>query len=278
MHFYNFHTHSAYDDGKKPPEEYVLEAIRLGIKSLGFSGHSPLPFQNEWCIKEDELKKYLNEIHFLKNKYKNEIEIYSGLEVDYIEDVSSPIETLKKHKLDFVIGSIHFIKNKGQIFEIDGKFENFEKGFVTYFDSEAKPLVESYTACSLEMIKNHNPDILGHFDKIKLYLSRLVTDIENENWFNKYMQEIAIVAKEKEIIVEVNTRGMYKGYTSEPYPSYNLLKFMKENNNRICLNADAHSPTELLGEFKITILKLKAIGFKYLWVIKNGKWQAEKID
>ena len=39
----NLHTHTTYCDGKNTAEEMVQKAIELGFKSLGFSGHAPMP-------------------------------------------------------------------------------------------------------------------------------------------------------------------------------------------------------------------------------------------
>ena len=41
MAFFNYHTHTTFCDGKSTPEEIVLEAIRLGMDTIGFSGHAP---------------------------------------------------------------------------------------------------------------------------------------------------------------------------------------------------------------------------------------------
>ena len=46
----NFHTHSNYCDGKGLLDEYVAQAISLGMLSLGFSSHAPLPFESSWCM------------------------------------------------------------------------------------------------------------------------------------------------------------------------------------------------------------------------------------
>ena len=39
----NLHTHTTYCDGKNTAEEMVQKAIELGFRSLGFSGHAPMP-------------------------------------------------------------------------------------------------------------------------------------------------------------------------------------------------------------------------------------------
>lgn len=42
----NLHTHTTYCDGKNSIEENILYAIEKNFISLGFSGHSYLPFDN----------------------------------------------------------------------------------------------------------------------------------------------------------------------------------------------------------------------------------------
>lgn len=278
MHQYNFHTHSSFDDGKNKPEDYVIEAIRQGIKAFGFSGHAPLPFPTDWCIQSEDLEEYLSEIQLLKIKYESRLEIFSGLEADFIEGIICPNQVKAKYNLDYIIGAVHFLKKENEIFEIDGSFENFEEGFVKHFQSNAKALVVNFTENSLEMVKNHTPDILGHFDKIKLYLSRFLPDLEAQPWYIECMTEIVKAAKEKQLIVEINTRGIYKRYSSEPYPSYKLLKTIYENGIRVCLNSDAHLPSEITSAYKKVISEIKQIGFSHLWVFSNNKWQPIEIN
>ena len=45
----NYHTHTAFCDGRDEPEAIVREAIRLGCPELGFSGHSHVPF-DDCCL------------------------------------------------------------------------------------------------------------------------------------------------------------------------------------------------------------------------------------
>src|SRR5688572_24421442 len=102
----NFHMHCNYCDGKGELTDYVEEAKKLSMLSVGFSSHAPVPFPTKWCMKSDRLPDYLEAIE--KIRVSNpEIQIYKGLEVDFIPDVTSP--NLFKDKLDYTIGSIHFV-------------------------------------------------------------------------------------------------------------------------------------------------------------------------
>ena len=76
----NFHTHTSFCDGENTPEEVVLSAIEKGFSSIGFSSHGYTEFDLRYCLKDT--KGYITEINRLKEKYRNKIEIYLGVEED----------------------------------------------------------------------------------------------------------------------------------------------------------------------------------------------------
>ena len=46
----DFHVHTAFCDGRDTPEEMVRAAIDLGMSHIGFSAHTYVPFDEEFCI------------------------------------------------------------------------------------------------------------------------------------------------------------------------------------------------------------------------------------
>ena len=110
MQNFNLHTHSVYSDGKSQPREIVEEAIRQGFTTLGFSEHSPLPFDNNFSVKSADMPLYVTEIAQLKEEFKNKIDIYCALEADYLTGVSEPFAVTKeKYHLDYLIGGVHLV-------------------------------------------------------------------------------------------------------------------------------------------------------------------------
>lgn len=110
MQNFNLHTHSIYSDGKSQPREIVEEAVRQGLTTLGFSEHSPLPFDNNFSVKSADMPRYVAEIAQLKTEFKDKIDIYCGLEADYITGVSEPFAVTKeKYHLDYLIGGVHLV-------------------------------------------------------------------------------------------------------------------------------------------------------------------------
>ena len=79
--------HSTYCDGKSELMDYVDQARKLNMISIGFSSHAPVPFPTKWCMKAERFDDYLINIEKIK-KLNSFIEIYKGLEVDFIPDVT----------------------------------------------------------------------------------------------------------------------------------------------------------------------------------------------
>ena len=103
MQLFNLHTHTNFSDGKSTAEEVVQEAIRQGLKILGFSDHSPVPFENSFAIKNDEVQNYIDTINSLKEKYKDQIKIYCSMEMDFIPGIVKNFkETKEKYGLDYL--------------------------------------------------------------------------------------------------------------------------------------------------------------------------------
>ena len=93
----NYHSHSLYCDGRAGMEDFVRFALSEGFTSYGFSSHAPLPFSTAWTMEWDIMDDYLSEFHRLKEKYAGRIELYIGLEIDYLDETyNASIPYLKR--------------------------------------------------------------------------------------------------------------------------------------------------------------------------------------
>jgi len=96
----NWHTHTkrcGHAIGED--EEYVLAAIRAGFKTLGFSDHAAYPKSKpSERMNVNQVEDYIKSITKLKEKYKNQINIYLGMEVECYRD---QWETLSKYRKQF---------------------------------------------------------------------------------------------------------------------------------------------------------------------------------
>lgn len=280
MQLSNYHTHTHFCDGSSEPELYVLKAINSGFEKLGFSGHAPVPFENSYAIKEENLENYCNSILLLKEKYKDQITIYLALEIDYIPGLTKAFaEFVKSCKLDYTIGSIHLVTNQQEkkLWFIDGsKIEEYDNGVKNAFDGDIKKGVTVFYQQTNEMLINQKPDIIGHFDKIKMNnRNRYFT--QDEKWYQDLISETLSVIKEQKTIVEVNTRGLYKKRSEELFPGIDILKKIKQLDIPIIISSDAHKPDELPLLINETRILLKDIGFKSLSIFDGKNWQQQGI-
>jgi histidinol-phosphatase (PHP family) len=281
MSWTNYHNHCKYCDGVEEIETHVENAIREGIISMGFSSHSPVSFENKWSMEEIDIPRYIEDIRETKEKFSGQIEIYKSLEIDFFPEQSGSIQKWTNDlELDYSIGSVHFIDRfeNGTPWEIDGPVSIFEKGLQEIFDNDIRRVLKKYFDYTIQMLENDCPTILGHVDKIKMQNHHSYFFGENESWYQDLLKQTLEVAAKSGVIVEVNTRGLYKKRALETYPGLFGLRLMKDFGIPICLNSDAHHPKEIIGEYENTAKILKQIGFKELLVLKNNTWQARPFD
>lgn len=276
MQLFNLHTHTNFSDGKSTPEDVVLEAINQGLKVLGFSDHSPVPFENSFAIKNNEVNNYITTIKSLKEKYKDQIDIYCSMEMDFIPGIVKDFKKTKEElNLDYMIGSVHLVGNNiDRLWFIDGsKVETYDEGLFNYYDGDIKKGVKAFFHQYNEMIETEEFDIVGHFDKIKMH-NRGRYFSENDKWYRDYLMETLTLIKEKSLIVEVNTRGIYKKRSDDFYPSAWLFPIMREMNIPVVISSDSHKAEELTLCFKEAEEALRASGYKETVCYADGAYKS----
>lgn len=86
MHLSNYHSHCSFCDGRSIPEDFVKFAVSKSFRAYGVSSHGPLPFETFWNMSAFDMPEYLTEIDRLKDKYGDLLEIYTGMEIDYLDE------------------------------------------------------------------------------------------------------------------------------------------------------------------------------------------------
>lgn len=276
MQKFNLHTHSIYSDGKSQPREIVEEAVRQGLTTLGFSEHSPLPFDNDFSVKSADMPCYVAEIAQLKAEFKDRIDIYCGLEADYLTGVSEPFAVTKeKYHLDYLIGGVHLVGQSAhpdEIWFIDGsKWEVYDEGLKKFFDGDIRRAVRRFYEQTNEMIENETFDIIAHFDKIKMH-NRDRYFHEDEPWYRHLALETLDLIREKGLVMEINTRGIYKKRYNGFYPSPWLMEEACKMGVPSIISADAHHFSEITLEFAAAEEALKKAGYRNVVNFKDGHW------
>ncbi len=242
----NYHTHSLYCDGKSTLEEHVREAEKCGLLQLGFSSHSSVPFENNFAISEERIPEYVNEIDHLQQK--TDITLLKSLECEFVPGITKDFDVWRTtYNLDYVIGGVHLVRppHGNGLWFIDGsKQEIYDNGLRDLFGNDIKTAVTAFWEQTFEMLETQHLDIIAHFDKIKMHnRDRFFT--ENESWYKVLADKAIQLIKRHDVIVEINTRGLYKKRCAHFYPSTELLMKARKADIPVIVSSDAHKAEEL---------------------------------
>jgi histidinol-phosphatase (PHP family) len=122
------------------------------------------------------------------------------------------------------------------------------------------------------MIENQSPDIIAHLDKIKMHNQERFFSV-NDAWYLSMLDETLELVKQKGCIVEVNTRGIYKGRSKELFPNLAALKKIRQLGIPVTLSSDAHAPEDLSKEYLHALQVIEAAGINELMVYNFGQWK-----
>ena len=251
------------------------------MHSLGFSEHAPLPFENSFSVKDAvSLRNYVEEIRRLKDKYKDDLNIYVALEADYIPGMSLNFGSLKEDfGLDYIIGSVHLVKkDDDRMWFIDGPSrEVWKKGLETIFDNDIRSAITAYYEQVIDMIQTQSPEVIGHIDKILMHNKNEFMN-EDASWYRELVMPCLKVAREHGSIIEVNTRGLYKKRYHTFFPGPWILNEMYKLGIPVTISTDAHIPEDvnkLLGDAENAV---RQAGYKEVWIMKENGWSAEPLD
>ena len=158
-YYQNLHTHSTYCDGKDSIEGMIQKAIGLGFDSVGFSGHSYMFYSNYVQMTPEKTEQYKAEIALLKEKYRDKIDIFCGLEYDMYSAID-------QSGYDYLIGSVHYLKIGDEYVGFDRSSGEVKSIIDTYFSGDGMKYAKTYYQALAELPSYGNFDIVGHFDII----------------------------------------------------------------------------------------------------------------
>ena len=220
----NYHTHTWRCNHARGTEvEYVENAIRNGIKILGFSDHTPYLFPGEYYsgfrMAPSQMAGYVRTINGLREEYQDRIKIYLGLETEYYPDLFPKyMEFVREYPVEYMILGQHYLGNEtddaysGEKTEDEGRLarychqcmEAMNTGLFTYFA---------------------HPDLIHFTGDKKVY--------------KEHMRELCREANSCHMPIELNLLGMEE---RRHYPNPRFWEVAAEENCLVVLGRDAHDP------------------------------------
>ncbi len=230
----NWHTHTKRcGHAVGEDEEYVIAAIQGGLKTLGFSDHAAYrkPYPSE-RMDISETAGYFSSIRTLKEKYKDQIDIYLGMEVEYYPDQWDTLSEYRRN-LDYLILGQHNVY-----------FDRIS----SYSINDAETL-NRYTDMLEAACEHHLCDYIAHPDVALYGYQRLDGSVR------ECAERIADISLKYNMPLELNTgSGVHYGmhrYEDGMRYAYPTRIFFEEFARKQCpiiIGLDVHDPKRFLDD------------------------------
>ncbi len=242
----NYHTHTVRCRHASGTErEYIETAISRGLKTLGFSDHSPYVFEGGYYsgfrMKLEELSDYYETLAALREEYKGRIDIKIGLEAEYYPKFFDKfLALIEPYELDFLILGQHFMDN-----EIEGRYSGQPTSDPERLKAYASQIIEGMKTGRFTYVAH--PDVISFGGDIAVY--------------RREVSRICDASRELDIPLEINMLGLRD---SRAYPTTEFWRVVAESGCRVVAGCDAHSPDAVAepGNVRQTIEFADKLGIK----------------
>ncbi len=270
MYLQNLHTHTCYCDGADTPEELVLEAIKKGYSSIGFSGHSYTTLSPFFQVKGDPTEEYKKDVLRVKEKYQDVIKVYLGLEVEMYADVDLG-------GYDYLLGSLHYLKIGEEYVGFDRGEQEVETVINRYFSGNGMEYVKEYYKQLALLPQYGNFDIIAHFDIITKHAdNRCFFSMDSKEYLDAAYEAIHAL-KEKISFFEVNTGAIARGYRKSVYPSEEIVKELKRCGFGAVVTTDCHDKKFLDCYAKEAEQFLQYCGYQEKYILTDDGFRSVQL-
>ncbi|MDT2759718.1 histidinol-phosphatase [Enterococcus xiangfangensis] len=275
MFYSNAHTHSTWCDGKDTLADMAQAAIDLGFTDLGFTCHSPAPFDPS-CPGVQNEAAYQAALRELKQQLAGQLNIVSGLEWDYYSP--DPMDGY-----DYTVGSVHYFPPRQGIFRsVDESPASLMQTLDQWYQGDSMQLVQDYYDTVVKHINQNHAKIVGHFDLITKFNEKHPWLDEDSEKYQaialKALNDVIDIIQTYDGMVEINTGAISRNWRTTPYPNPFLLKQLKQRECPIIITSDSHETVTLTCHFSETVELLKTIGFTATRQLKDGIFQPISFD
>ena len=247
----DYHTHTPLcRHATGEPTELAAEAVRLGLKEMGFSDHAPMPRDDfdDWRMRVGNLDRYVAGVEQARRDHP-ELAIKLALEVDYIPGFEEWIRDLAgRHPWDYLIGSVHYVSES---WAIDNPAE-----IARWKDREPWEVWTAYFERLTQAAESGLFNIIGHADLCKKFAFYPRQDCTS--LFTGFLR----AAKRGGVVIELNTAGLRKE-CHEIYPSPRIVHLAAQFGIPVCFGSDAHAPNEVGLNFAEAVQLAHSAGYTH---------------
>lgn len=267
------HMHSTCShDGQYTMLEMADASLKMGVERICFTDHVELddnftgkPATDCFYNKDMMISMYRETVE----KAPKGIEIFLGIELgegNHNPELAAEIAATKE--LDFVIGSLHNLRNSIDFYGMSYPNEEF-----------CRDALEKYMDELIDLSNYDFFDVMAHIGYPVRYILRDGLDVRLS--MDRYGDKISYLLKnliENGKGIEINCSGFRHPQLKEPIPSVEILKRYHELGGEIItVGSDAHLAEHAGSGLKKGYEVLRDIGFKYTTVYEKRKPQFLKI-
>jgi histidinol-phosphatase (PHP family) len=251
--FSDYHTHpqghrvQRYTQSLLQP--WADSARRSGVTDIAFTDH------DRYHVGID-----FDEIDRLRER-NPDLRIRSGIELD-----NDPIHSaagrnwIEKHwdKLDFVLGSVHFLTRADQM------FDSVPDGAAQFEGRSIDAIYADYFRRLREIAATGLVDCLAHLDLIKIHGHRPGTEI------GSLVNETLDFIHARNLAIELSTAGWRKP-VNELYPGDRIIELAIEKGISFTTASDAHSYAQLGDNFPSLARKMATFGILQVCIFQKHR-------
>ena len=230
-------------------QPWADSARRLGLKDIAFTDHD----RYHAGIDFDEINRL--------RERNPDLRIRAGIELDN-DPVHSPAgrKWIEKNwdKLDFVLGSVHFLERADQM------FDSVPDGAAQFEGRNVDEMYGDYFRRLRELSTTGLVDSLAHLDLIKIHGHRPTADICT------LVDETLEFIHARNLAIELSTAGWRKP-VNELYPSDSIIELAMEKGIPFTTASDAHSHVQLGENFARLAHKMADIGLCRVCIFEKHK-------
>jgi histidinol-phosphatase (PHP family) len=257
--FSDYHTHPQghrvqyYSSALLQP--WADSARQLGLTDIAFTDHDRYHAGIEF-----------DEIDHLRER-NPDLKIRAGIELD-----NDPVHSaagrkwIEKHwdKLDFVLGSVHFLDRADQM------FDSVPNGATQFEGRDLDAIYADYFRRIRDIAATGLVDCLAHVDLIKIHGHRPATEI------GAIVNETLDFIHARNIAIELSTAGWRKP-VNELYPSDRIIELALEKGIPFTIASDAHSHAQLGENFPSLTQKMANFGIREVCIFEKHQRSARAV-
>jgi histidinol-phosphatase (PHP family) len=197
-----------------------------------------------------------------------DLHIRAGIELDN-DPVHSPTgrKWIERNwdKLDFVLGSVHFLDRPDQM------FDSIPAGAEQFKGRDIDGLYADYFRRVCEMAATGLVDCLAHLDLIKIHGHRPKAEID------AIVAESLDLIRSRDLTIELSTAGWRKP-VNELYPADHIIELAMKKGIPFTTASDAHSHPQLGGNFSRLAEKMSILGIREVCVFEKHKREVRVVS